>query len=567
MRLPTRYAAAGRVWHPPRHASNNEVARLRTVMIVRHGKVRRCRFTGGVPFTLHGVLFMKITSPPSQEKSSVSTDTSPAIMTVISYLLAVGSLASTAIASPIASISRRDAVRGQDSTCFPFGDAAAQLSKDYSVPDVSRQDWYCTYDQTYGFLGFSFPLEDSDCTADSNSYDSINSAFASMKADFGATMVRVYAPECREASIWENLLKAGVNNNMAVIPQIWWGFDNNQDLWMQSRDALLSMMSQYPIAPYVFHSVEFGSEPIGDGVDGDNFENDLQAFVNTMNGQYGVPVGISEDWDRPDILSTDDGSGLTDLGNQIKGITQVVHGQAPFLSSSCSHADQLLAHIMPYYHGRTSMLTSCYRADQSDHEGGQGDVGPDQYAAYWHSFDDNCSFFKDNQCPPSTRATPSPYMNVIAHPLRSSIHSVMGAYNGCRPWEEAMSRVLGVALKSAPDSRSDEQCGLMCPLLPFLCYKMTPEDANLEPLEEGVHSAVCAIERIIVGCPLECATTTVFTIPSHLAARLQCKLHRLSPAEARAEAERVFGVPIRGHQRALPAARVRCPFPDCISPE
>lgn len=261
---------------------------------------------------------------------------SPTDTMIQSGLLAAGVLASTALATPISFATRRDdTIRGQDSTCFPFGDSAAQLPLDYSVPNVARQDWYCTYEQTYGFLGFSFPLEDNDCSADDNGYDSINSAFAAMKADFGATMVRVYAPECREASIWENLLKAGVNNNMAVIPQIWWGFDSDQNEWEQSRDALFSVMSQYPIAPYVFHSVEFGSEPIGDGVDGNNFENDLQSFVDTMNGQYGVPVGISEDWDRPGTLSSDDGTGLTDLGKQIQGTSQVVH-----------------AHIMPYYHGQ-----------------------------------------------------------------------------------------------------------------------------------------------------------------------------------------------------------------------
>jgi len=47
-----------------------------------------------------------------------------------------------------------------------------------------------------------------------------------MKKDFDASMVRVYAPECRQASVWENLLEAGVTNNMGVIVQVWWGFDS-----------------------------------------------------------------------------------------------------------------------------------------------------------------------------------------------------------------------------------------------------------------------------------------------------------------------------------------------------
>lgn len=45
-----------------------------------------------------------------------------------------------------------------------------------------------------------------------------------MRATFGATMVRVYAPECRELSVWENLVKAARDNGMGVIAQVWWGF-------------------------------------------------------------------------------------------------------------------------------------------------------------------------------------------------------------------------------------------------------------------------------------------------------------------------------------------------------
>ncbi len=78
----------------------------------------------------------------------------------------------------------------------------------------------------YGFMGFSYPLEVPDCSDSTNSYDKISADFAKMKKDVGASMVRVYAPECRQASVWENLLKAGVTNNMGVIVQVWWGFDS-----------------------------------------------------------------------------------------------------------------------------------------------------------------------------------------------------------------------------------------------------------------------------------------------------------------------------------------------------
>ena len=108
-------------------------------------------------------------------------------------------------------------------SCFPFG---GTLPSDLSAPPVSRSDWWCAQSDMYGFLGFSYPLEVADCNDPSNSYESINADLAKMKKDFGASMIRVYSPECREANVWENLLQAGVNNNMGIIVQVWWGFDS-----------------------------------------------------------------------------------------------------------------------------------------------------------------------------------------------------------------------------------------------------------------------------------------------------------------------------------------------------
>lgn len=88
------------------------------------------------------------------------------------------------------------------------------------------------------------------------------------------------------------------------------------------------------IAPYVFHSAEFGSEPIGDGVDGDNFISDLASFRSKMKS-YGVPVAISEDWDRRGRMSSSDGSSIGPVGKQVKANSDMVH-----------------AHAMPFYHGK-----------------------------------------------------------------------------------------------------------------------------------------------------------------------------------------------------------------------
>ena len=105
--------------------------------------------------------------------------------------------------------------------------------------------------------------------------------------------------------------------------------------WKKTAASILSVLANgtyADIAPYVVHSIEFGTEPIGDGDDGSNFINDLISFRSQVQ-PYGIPVGISEDWDRPGIMSGSNGIGLGPTGEQILENSDVVH-----------------AHIMPYYH-------------------------------------------------------------------------------------------------------------------------------------------------------------------------------------------------------------------------
>lgn len=165
----------------------------------------------------------------------------------------------------------------------------------------------------------------------------------------------------------------------------------------------MSSSNYGPIAPYVFHSADFGSEPIGDKVDGepDHFINDLKSFRATMNG-YGVPVGISEDWNRPGTMSSLDGQGLGDIGIQVKQNSDYAH-----------------AHIMPYYQGNlpeaeawpfiisqlqflksTVQLTGILITETqwawgpNDHHPSKEDFGDSQYTAYWKKYDSECETFK-----------------------------------------------------------------------------------------------------------------------------------------------------------------------------
>ncbi len=180
--------------------------------------------------------------------------------------------------------------------------------------------------------GFSYPLEDSACSDSSNGFDAMNKDFAQMKRDFGATIVRLYYPTCTQTTVFRNAIKAAVANDMAVILQAWTNFGDGvrtgcpfpeaeatrrrwserctrgmnlltrrkNTVWQQSQKAIYDTMSSAdlgPIAPYVVHSADFGSEPVGDGMDAAStqFVTDLGKFRQKMNS-YGVKAGISEDW-------------------------------------------------------------------------------------------------------------------------------------------------------------------------------------------------------------------------------------------------------------------------------
>ena len=115
----------------------------------------------------------------------------------------------------------------------------------------------------------------------------------------------------------------------AVLPQVWWGFAANQSLWKLTAASILSVLSDPelgPVAPYVFHSIAFGSEPIGDFVDGGptQFTADLKAFKASVE-PFGIPVTISEDWDRPGIMSGQNWTGLGPVGQEIAPVIDLVH--------------------------------------------------------------------------------------------------------------------------------------------------------------------------------------------------------------------------------------------------
>ncbi|CEJ80554.1 hypothetical protein VHEMI00730 [[Torrubiella] hemipterigena] len=282
--------------------------------------------------------------------------------------------------------------------CFPYGNAT--LPADGSAPTVTRDQWWCPQSMAYGFQGFSYPLENSDCSSSDNGFDKMNKDFAQMKKDFGASLIRMYYPTCTQPSVFENALKAAAKNNMGVIFQVWTNFGSG-DTWKTSQQAIYDAIgNNYQIAPYVVHSAEFGSEPVGDGMDGDNFVTDLGKFRTHMN-KHNIPVGISEDWDRPGSMSSKDGKSLGPTGQGVKANSDVAHiHPMPFYhfnddeSKGWAYIQKATQFVLDNVKLPTMISETQWAWGNTDHYPNHKDTGVKQYTAYWKTFDDNCEWFK-----------------------------------------------------------------------------------------------------------------------------------------------------------------------------
>jgi len=224
--------------------------------------------------------------------------------------------------------------------------------------------------------------------------------FNSMKHSYGATFVRIYLPTCRQTSFWVDMVKAARDTSMALIPMIFWDWQQNDSVMNQAEQALLGVFTDPgvgSIAPYIIHSVAFGDEL---GEQGNYWISPMQSFKSRLS-QYNVPIAITDDWDRSVYKS---GNGLSSFGNQVKSISDLTH-----------------AHVMPYYHASQAAdaynMWSYYSAqlqflatnmkrpilisqtlwayNQNGHQRGQGDSADTlaNYQEYWNTINSNCQLF------------------------------------------------------------------------------------------------------------------------------------------------------------------------------
>jgi len=289
------------------------------------------------------------------------------------------------------------ATHAANSTCFPLGGAKFNGSK----PSMDRNDWWCGNDRMYGFLGFSYPMEEG--CGSSTSYDRISKDMQRMKKDYGATFVRTYLTTCRDVSVYKNLVKAGRDNNMGVIPMLFWDFGPNDKLMKQAENALLAVFQDAEVgkfAPYVIHSVAFGDELGEEGQYWMKPFNDLKAKL----AKYGVPLTISDDWDRGEYKS---GNSLSNWGKQVRDAVALthVHIQGYYHPGAVPNAR---AHFN-YLKGQVNFMKNNnikrpYIISQTLWTSGKGGHAfrgnvdnMDNFSAFWNDMQNNCQYFKQEK--------------------------------------------------------------------------------------------------------------------------------------------------------------------------
>ncbi|KAM0749076.1 hypothetical protein T439DRAFT_358203 [Meredithblackwellia eburnea MCA 4105] len=404
---------AARVAQNPKHEECTGIEKSdATGVQLRRTMVQKVGVEGEVDEKIEGEALVFFSSSPSSGKAGSSSSSQISTASTSHFeSSATGTGTGSAAAPSTTGNGTGTEGSGDAASCFPRGSAKLPAT---GAPSGSRASWWCPDSTLYGFMGFSYPLEADSCSDPSNGYDSINKDLANMKSQFGASMVRVYAPQCRDVSVWENLVKACVSNNMGLIVQVWWGFQDDVLLRPPVTQHCLTYTRQKADYSQLQHTLKshltcasFGSEPIGDGVDGgtDQFITDLKAFRSKMNG-FGIPVGISEDWDRPGVMSASgSGSGLGPTGQKVKDATDLLHthimpyyhpSEAPTAASAWSYIQKQLTWYKTNVGQANFVTESQWASAAGGHSRGSNDdaVNLNSFTTYWNSFASNCAAFK-----------------------------------------------------------------------------------------------------------------------------------------------------------------------------
>ncbi|KAM5531861.1 hypothetical protein V8D89_014491 [Ganoderma adspersum] len=277
--------------------------------------------------------------------------------------------------------------KGGSNNCFP----ALGFNPPANVPD-SLDGWWCDDKTEYAFLGFSYEV--SACQSKSQ----LNSEFADIRKRFNGRYIRLYGA-CDNKGFYDNLVEAAYDNGLGVQALIWFGFDGGSQ-WKQRRDSLFATLHSNPKAKFVTRAVQFGSEPLLDGV---LSPSDLVAQVRSAQNQLaslGIPVTVS---DMQYSFQKDGSSSLKVLD----AVDVLDAHMLPFFSGDATTARASWPSIkngidkfwVPQANGRKIYLTengwpSAVENSSQNPNSARAQASVSQEKAYFDMLDENCAYFK-----------------------------------------------------------------------------------------------------------------------------------------------------------------------------
>ncbi|KAH9992665.1 glycoside hydrolase superfamily [Russula vinacea] len=153
------------------------------------------------------------------------------------------------------------------------------------VPN-SAEGWWCDPATEYAFVGFSYEV-----TA-CQSLQELKKEFADIRNRFHSRYVRLYGA-CDRDGFYDDVIEAAWDNTLGVHALIWFGFDGT-DQWVGRRDSLFSTLHSNPKAKFVTRVVQFGSEPLFDGVLSPKALAAQVLSAKNNLSSLGIPVTVSE---------------------------------------------------------------------------------------------------------------------------------------------------------------------------------------------------------------------------------------------------------------------------------
>ncbi|PBK65487.1 hypothetical protein ARMSODRAFT_891754 [Armillaria solidipes] len=154
-----------------------------------------------------------------------------------------------------------------------------------TLPSTTN-NWWCDMKTEYAFVGFSYEV-----TA-CQDLNQLQREFTDIRRRFKGRYIRMYGA-CDRIGFYNDVVNAAWEAGLGVHALIWFGFDGDNK-WKTRRDTLFATLNANPKAKFVTRVVQFGSEPLYDGV---LSHSELAAQVVAAKenlSSLGIPVTISE---------------------------------------------------------------------------------------------------------------------------------------------------------------------------------------------------------------------------------------------------------------------------------